>query len=430
MRPLSKHAVGMVAVGEDAIVVSAVVAGASVTWETTRLAGAFAPAGAPPETAALAAALAPARGPRVLVIPADAMLRRDIELGGRDIADLLAAVRENLDAFLPSPPDDRLLWDLAPMGTRAWLGAAREADLAPTLTRLADLGLAPSRVVPSGLAWSIALRAAEFGGPEPASSVLEETPTGWALHGFEGVEWTSSRAGTGAATERALAEAERRTSLRRRWISLDDSGAQAAEQVALGGAMLGAWPLRSPEAPRFSLLPHADQRRLEVSPFFRWAAVAVIASGGLVALSSAAKDRAASELAALEAGAREAKAGADAVERMRKSTDSLIAGHDRLWRLESRYIPRWTTLAALSAAVPKDAWAERLEITDTSFVIDLVGKGPAEVVRGLENAGFEGVKQASPEIATEIPGETRFRIEGRITAKAVSGAGPAKEGGA
>lgn len=445
MSLLERSAVGMAIVGDDLVVVRARVRAVSIgprvraVWESRRLAGFFgegAPAGAPGfETGT----------PRTLALPLDSMLRREVDAGAQSADDLREVVRENLSAFVPAPEGQAALWDVAPIGaegrSRVFVGAVSGEAIDARLARLESAGLAPTRIVPSALAWLLP-RLVRDGAPAP--EVFEATPTGWSLHKFDGLAWRGSRSGSGPAPAGLAEGVADRGGIVEAWGAAHDASDAAdaaprdprgAEAVALGAALLVLWPGLDPKtapAPAFNLLGERARRSRGVSRFVRWAGVAALAVIGSILFAEARRDRAATELASLQSVARDGKERVDKVERIRAGNERVLSAHDRLRKYETSYVARAGVLADLSGAIPANTWVERVEITDDWVHVDVVSKGATELLEAIEKSpAFEQARQSTPGVATDNAGETKFRVEARLTrtGPAISPAAPPATGG-
>lgn len=436
MSLLQRTATGMAIVGDDLVVVRASVRAAipgsraRVSWEARRIEGAMR------EGAEAPAALAEAwPSPRTLALPLDAMLRREVDGGMQSEAEFREVVRENLTSFIPAPDREALLWDVASIGEpgrrRMFIGAAPAALIEPSLARLSALGLAPMRIVPSSFALLAPRLAVGERAAEPVAEAVERTPSGWSSHRFVGLSWSGSRSGSGSAPDGVLAGAPERGALVVDWLenpastggssdatSDGSSAPRGAELVALGAALLSLWPgidTRIAPAPPFNMLGETPRRGLPVSRFMRWAAVAAVATIGLIGWAEARRDRERGEVDRLQALARDAKGRVEKVERVRAGNDRLVAANERLAKLESSYVPRARILADLSAVVPPDTWVERAEISDEWVYLDVVTSSAAPLLQALEeSASFEQARQSTPGVATEVPGESKFRVEAKI----------------
>lgn len=448
MSLLQRTATGMAIVGDDLVVVRATVrAGAlgpraQVAWEARRFEGALRegadPAGVPAEEW-------PA--PRTLALPLDAMLRREVDAGAQSDAEFREVVRENLTSFLPATDRDALLWDVASTGEpgrrRMFIGAAPTAQVEPALSRLAAMGLAPGRIIPSSLALLAPRLAQREGGAEPVGEIVERTPSGWSAHRFAGLAWAGSRSGAGEAPPGVLGGAAERGAVVIDWLEnsaantatngatggetsgaagADSAAPRGAEAVALGAALVSLWPgidARVAPPPEFNMLGATPRRGLPVSRFVRWAAVAAVATIGLVGWAEARRDRAAAEVERLQALAKDAKGRVEKVERVRATNNRLVAANDKLAKLESSYFPRARILADLSATVPPDTWVERAEIADEWVYLDVVTASAAPLLQALEESpSFEQARQSTPAVATEVAGESKFRVEAKIASGA------------
>lgn len=448
MSLLQRTATGMAIVGDDLVVVRATVrAGAlgpraQVAWEARRFEGALREGG---DASGVLAEEWPA--PRTLVMPLDAMLRREVDAGTQSDAEFREVVRDNLTSFIPATDRDALLWDAAATGEpgrrRMFIGATPTAQVEPTLSRLAALGLAPTRIIPSSLALLAPRLAQRENGAQPVGEVVERTPSGWSAHRFAGLAWVGSRSGAGEAPPGVLGGVVERGAVVIDWLEIgattsarngvtggETSGAndatsaapRGAEAVALGAALLSLWPgidVRLAPPPAFNMLGATPRRGLPVSRFVRWAAVAAVATIGLVGWAEARRDRAGAEVGRLQALAKDAKGRVEKVERVRATNDRLIAANEKLVKLESAYIPRARILADLSATVPPDTWVERAEIADEWVYLDVVTGSAAPLLQALEECpSFEQARQSTPGVATEVAGESKFRVEAKIASGA------------
>ncbi|MBL0921335.1 MAG: hypothetical protein IBJ10_04305 [Phycisphaerales bacterium] len=430
---LNRRAIGLLPVGDDLILVEATARAHGVAWRRETVAGFFSGDAPAPDWAR-----AGAHTPRVLLWPTDAMLRREIDIAGQSIDDFRGAIGESLGSFFPAVTQDGVLWDVAPItgaagGPAAWIGVALRDRVQPVLDRLQGAGLAPTRLAPSGMALPLLLRSVDA--DRRPTSVLEVTPTGWALHAVDGLRWNGCRAGSGPPTDAALREAERCGAPTLRWDDADAPGLLTRDDLAMGGAMLGAWPRLGSEqgrAPSFNLLGRRERRSFLEHPAARWTGAAAAVVAGVMILGDATVARARAERGAIATRASQVVPDFERVEDAREVNERLTAAHERLWRLESTYTPRWRTLAALSVALPAPAWVERVEVGDDTILADVIAPGAAQVLEALEaSADFEKVKQIGPAAALES-GETRLRIEAQL----VRAGGPApdapaaREGGA
>ncbi len=444
MSLLERSAVGMAIVGDDLVVVRARVGAVPIgpnvraVWESRRLAGFFAE-GAPAEAPGFETG-----PPRALALPLDSMLRREVDAGAQSADDMREVVRENLSAFVPAPEGQAALWDVAPIGaegrSRVFVGAVSGEAIDARLARLESAGLAPTRIVPSALAWLLP-RLEREGAPAP--EVFEATPTGWSLHKFDGLAWRGSRSGSGPAPAGLAEGVAERGGIVETWGGASDAPdgtdaaerqAHGAEAVALGAALLALWPGLDPKtapAPAFNLLGERARRTRGVSRFVRWAGVAALAVIGSILFAEARRDRAGAELAALQSVARDGKERVEKVERVRAGNERVLGAHDRLRKYESSYVTRAGVLADLTGAVPANTWVERVEITDEWVYVDVVSKGATELLEAIEKSpAFEQARQSTPGVATDIAGETKFRVEARLARPAPTGspAAPAATG--
>ncbi len=420
----ARRAIGMLRRGDDLILVEATMRAGRATWRAETIADFFAGEQAP----ALPEWIAPAAGraSRTLLWPTDDMLRREIDIAGQPVSSFRDAVGDNLGSFFPALGEAGVLWDVAPITTAAgsagaWIGAVPADRAASTLERLGQAGLAPTRIAPTGLAMPMLLRDVEIG--EQPSSVLEVSPTGWALHLIDGLRWNGCRAGRGPASAAAIEEARRRGAAVCAWsegAAPDIPGAVVVdtEKLALGGAILGAWPrLGSDEgrAPEFNLVRRRERSRLLEHPAVRWSGAAAAVVIGVMILADAYAARADAESAAVAARFSVLEPESGRVDQLRGVNERLTSAHDRLWGLEEAYAPRWAIMAALSEALPTPAWVERLEISDEVVLAIVLAPSAAEVIEALEaSSAFEQVKQVAP-AATIDTGESRLQIEARLT---------------
>lgn len=416
---LTRRAIGLLPVGADLIVVEATARGSRAQWRVETIANFF-DADAPPVLPEWA--VPGAHVPCALLWPTDAVLRREIDIAGQSVDDFRAAVGDNLGSFFPAASAESMLWDVAPItgaagSPGAWIGAIPRERIEPALARLAAAGAAPTRIAPSAIALPLLLRS--LNEADRPSSVLEISPSGWALHQVDGLRWNGCRAGAGEPSAAVFAEATRRSATTLRWAErapAPESG-PSPESLALCGAMLGAWPRLGTEAgraPAFNFLGRRERRRLFESAPVRWigAAAAVLIATMILADSVAARSRA--EQIAVLARAEVLGPEAERVDAARAVNASLIAAHDRLWRLESNYRPRWQILAWLSGALPAPAWVERLEVSDDTILADILAPAAAPVLEALEAwPTLEQVKQIGPATTLES-GESRLRIEARL----------------
>lgn len=425
--PLSRQAIGMVIRGDDLVLVHASVRGWQIDWSLDRVPGALRDGDASPPI--VPERYRESRAPRILVWPIDRMLRRDIDAASQSEDDMRAVVGENMSSFFPTADESSVLWDLHRTETTdgraiGWLGGAFRHDLSPVLEKLARVGLSPTRIVPSGVGCAPLRYAGDASRQNAPERMLEITPSGWAAHMFSGLRWSGCRAGPGAPPDELLREAREHGWVVCRWEQRvepeEATRAMTLEHVALGGAMLGAWP-RAGAAPEFNLLGRAKGRRWLTHPWTRWTAAAAALTLALLVFADARLARARSDAARLDRINAELASEADRVERLRAANDGIVGVHDRLWRLESGYTPRWRVLSALTAATPDSAWVQRLELTDDDFVMDVESASPAEVLQRIEaSPALSNAQQASGAQTTET-GASRFRVLGKIVHGAAGG---------
>ncbi|TVQ59593.1 MAG: hypothetical protein EA379_10445 [Phycisphaerales bacterium] len=415
--PLSRQAIGMAVRGEDLVLVHASVRGAQIDWSLDRVPGLFREGDAP--SVKIPERFRNPRATRVLVWPVDRMLRRDLDAAGQTEDDLRAAVGANLPSFFPTPADTALLWDLHVADTAdqrrvAWLGGVFASGLEATLARLSEAGLAPSRVVPSGMGCA-ALRFAAGSNAEAPDRMLEVTPSGWATHTYHGLSWTGCRAGSGAPAESLVREARENGWLVCRWDDRaqpeEASRAMTIEHVAMGGALLAA-PAHPRGATSFNLLGRTKGKDWLRSAPLRWTAAAAALTISLVIFADARAHRAGIDAQRLDAVAATLGRDAERVERLRNANDGMQGVHDRLARLESSYTPRWRMLAAITEATPDSAWVQRIEMTDHDFVLDVESASVSEVLGALEGSPDLGNAQQAAGQQTIEGGAARFRVMG------------------
>lgn len=410
---LTRQTIGLALRDRDLVVVVASVRASSVSWTTTVVPG-FLDGGAIP-----AGLRVPARAPRVLVWPTDALLRREIDIAEQPLDAFREAVGAGLTSFFPLPADESLRWDVLAMpraatGRSAWIGAVRASDSDRVLESLGAANLAPARIAPSALVLSMlrfteAIRPVE--GEGAPSAVLEVTPAGWSLNEYEALAWTSCRAGAGRPPASILSEARRLGAPMLDWGASD--GALSAEHAALAGALLpAASALLGREEPQpFNLLGRSSKRRWIDSPVLRWSAAAAIVVVGLIALARSMAARADRDRDAVLARAEVVAPLFEEVDRLRTANGQLLAAHERLWRLESNYQPRWRTIGMLTESLPADAWLTQCEVFDDQIMLDVVARSAAEVIASLEQSGlFQQVRQVAPATTLES-GESSLRVE-------------------
>lgn len=396
---MQKRATGAARSGDDLVLVGVTLRAGRCAWETRVVEGFFGDGGAPGPVGV--------EGPVVLAVPTHAMLRREVEAPGQDVEELREALAENLGAFFPTPAEEALLWDAAPMSAgdgpaRVWVGAVRAGALEPTLARMGESGAAPLRIVPSGLALALVRH---LGLREGDEEVVERDGDAWSAHRYSGLSWSACRTGRGGAPGSGGRLV--------RWDSRADhepEGEWGAASVALGAALCHL----SAHTPPFNLFGRSRQRRLELPWWAGWAgaAAALVISSGV--LADAMHARASAELRAVEAAS--ARVGPEAlrVDEMRARTARIRAIEARLAELERGYTARWRMLAALTGATPSDAWAERVEMYDTGFLMDLVAtESAAQTLASLEQSpAFEQVRQSGQ--PTRAGERMRVRIDGQL----------------
>ena len=148
------------------------------------------------------------------------------------------------------------------------------------------------------------------------------------------------------------------------------------------------------------------------SDLLRWTAAAAALTLSLVIFADARVSRARADAQRLDAASAELSRDAARVEALRTANDGMQSVHDRIWRLESGYTPRWRMLAALSEATPGDAWVQRVELTDHDFVIDVEADSAAAVLRALEESDhLRNAQQPSGNQAMDGV-SSRFRVMG------------------
>lgn len=404
-----KRATGLARSGVDLVATTVSERAGRYSWETRVFDAFFGESGSDEKIELYA--------PFVLVIPTHGMLRREVEAPGQDVEEFRSAVGENLGAFFPVPADEGLLWDAAEMRGeegpgRIWLGAVRPAAMEDTLKRLGEAGLAPSRIVPSGMALALVRH---LGVREPSGVVIERDGGAWSEHAYTGPRWAECGTGRGAAPAGEGAQSLDWSS----GAEHEPAGGWSAASAALGGALMQL----SSHAPSFNLLGRTRHRRIELPWWAGWAAAAaalVIASS---ILADAMFARANAALRAVESASSRVGPEALRVDEMRAQTMRIRSIEERIEELEDGYLPRWRSLAALTEATPAGAWSERVELFDSGFMMDLVVNGsPAQALASLEQSPmFRGVRQAGE--PTRAGDRMRVRVDGSYEGAPADGGG-------
>lgn len=390
----SNSALGLAVVGESLVVVEASLRGEQARWTATRHDRFFAE-----DADATAIPRSGGSHDAVLVWPVDRMLRRDVASGEQTLAELKAAVAESPDAFFPVGRDEGLLWDAHEYRDsegvrRAIVFAIRLPEIEPTLGRLAQAGLMPTRIMPSAAAWSV-LRHAHDDAP---IATLEIAERGWALSEYDGLQWTGMRTGFGAAPAELREQARRDgwgvCDWRKAPARVGDSGAWrpdelTAEHAALGAALLPLAPRGEGEnhhAPTIDLLGAPPKRAMRMGPLAWYAAACAAAVIGLLIWNDAANARARDTADALAAERSRLAPAVERVEALRAQSESVLEAHERLATLEATYRSMWTTLAELAAVVPDDAHLPRVDFADSGVSATAIAPSRTGVLTAIERS--------------------------------------------
>ncbi len=402
---------GLALIDDDLIVVEASLRGEQAKWTSVRHAG-FLAEGAEPLPERTTGATAPV----ALVWPIDRMLRRDVPLGEQSLDDLRLAVAESPDAFFPVGRDEGLLWDAheftdADGVRRAMLFALRLPEIEPVLGRLAQSGLTPTRIVPSGAAWSL-LRFVHDDAPLVA---LEIGAKGWAVSEFDGLAWTGLRSGFGAAPadlrERARRDGWSVCDWRNAPARVGDSSAWrpdelTAEHAAIGAALLELFrndDANESPAPRVNLLGAAERRSFRMGYLGWFAAACAAAVVGLLVWNDAAHSRALRESRELDIEVARLAPVVDRVTALREQSAAIIAAHDRLATLEATFRPISHALAELAVVVPTDSYLPSIDFADSGITVSVVTPSRTQVMQSIESSPmFVGVMPITS--STRLPG--------------------------
>jgi Tfp pilus assembly protein PilN len=386
--------IGLGLAGDDLVVVEASLRGEQAKWTTVRHAG-FLAEGAEP----IAPRSTNASAPVALVWPLDRLLRRDVALGEQSIDELRVAVAESPDAFFPVGRDEGLLWDAHEFVDeggvrRAMLFGLRLPEVEPVLSRLAQAGLTPTRIVPSGAAWSL-LRYVHDDAPEVS---LELGSKGWSVSQYDGLSWNGLQSGFGAAP------AELRERARREgWAVCDWRSAPArvgessvwrpdeltVEHAALGGALLELFRDDDANASRTSainLLGAAEHRAFRMGPLAWFATACAAAVIGLLVWNDASHARTLRESRELATEIARLAPAVDRVAALREQSAAIIAAHDRLATLEATFRPISAALSELALVVPSDSHLPLIEFADTGITTTVVTPSRTQVMQSIETS--------------------------------------------
>jgi Tfp pilus assembly protein PilN len=286
------------------------------------------------------------------------------------------------------------------------------------LSRLAQAGLTPTRLVPAGAAWSV-LRFVHDEAPEAA---LEIDAKGWSLSTYDGLAWTGVRTGFGAAPAELRDRARREGWAVCDWrVSPGVVGESAtwrpddlhAEHAALGAALLDLARVdaRGVAAPsEIDLLGTPARRSLRVGALGWFATACAMVVVGLLVWSDAARARAEREVAALTAEVAEVRPAVERVEALRAQAEAIVKAHDRLSGLERTYRPMSLTLSELATALPRDSHLARVEFADTGVTADVVTSSRTQLMRAIESSPmFQGVALTTGSVS-RATGEEQFGL--------------------
>lgn len=406
----NQPSIGLSIAGEDLILVEATLRSDQTRWTSARYERFFGP-----DADASTDLKVQRSGATVLVWPTDRLLRRDVALGEQSLDELKAGVGESPDAFFPVSRDEGILWDahefLDEHGVRrAMVFGLRLQEIEPALSRLAQAGVTPTRIVPSAAAWSVLRHAHD----EAPRAVLEFGAKYWAVSEYDGLRWTGLRTGFGAAP------AELRERARREgWGVCDWRAAPArvgessvwrpdeltAEHAALAGALLdlaGGADLVREGLPTVDLLATPVRRSLRIGALGWFAAASAAAVIGLLALNDASNSRAQREAALLAEEISRLRPSVERVEALRAQADAVIRAHERLATLENSYRPILGTLAELTQATPRSAHFVSVEFADSGLSAMAVAASRSELMAAIEASPmFEEVGPTSP--STRLP---------------------------
>lgn len=419
MNPLpSNSAIGLAVVGERLVVVEASLRGEQARWSSTIIDGALGEGD-------LAASIPtpPRDADIVLVWPMDRLLRRDVALGEQTIEEFKDAVGQTPDAFFPVNRHDGLLWDAheytdADGVRRAMVFAARLPEIEPVLSALAERGVMPTRIAPSGAAWSVLRHAHD----EAPSTVLEIAARAWSVSEFDGLRWSGMQSGFGPAPadlrERARREGWGVCDWRSAPSRVGDSSAWrpdelTAEHAALGGALLALAPrgeTESARAPTVNLLGTPAKRGFRMGPLAWYAAACAAAAIGLLVWNDAANARAQRTADALEVEVARLRPAVERVETLRAQVGSVLTAHERLSELHNSYRSMWATLAELAAVVPDEAHMPSIEFADSGVTATVITPSRSALLSAIERSPmFAGVGQTTG--VTNLPtGGEQFGI--------------------
>ena len=407
----SRVATGLGFAGDDLVVVEASLRGEQAKWSSARYPGFLAEGGEqiPQRTTS-------ASSPVTLVWPIDRLLRRDVVLGEQSLDDLRLAVAESPDAFFPVGRDEGMLWDAheftdADGVRRAMLFGLRLPEIEPVLGRLAQAGMTPTRIVPSGAAWSL-LRFVHDDAPTVA---LEIGPKGWAVSEYDGLGWTGLRSGFGAAPAEL-----RETARRDGWSVCDWRNAPArvgdasvwrpdeltAEHAALGGALLELFrndDANASRTPSVNLLGATERRSFSMGYLGWFTAACAAAVVGLLVWNDAAHARALRESRELTLEVARLAPVVDRVTALREQSTAIITAHDRLATLESTFRPISLALAELAVVVPSDSYLPSIDFADSGITASVVTPSRTQVMQAIETSPlFVGVMPINS--STRLPG--------------------------
>jgi hypothetical protein len=407
----SRVSIGLGLAGDDLVVVETSLRGEQAKWTSTRHAG-FLAEGAEP----IAQRTTNTSAPVVLVWPLDRLLRRDVALGEQTIDELRLAVAESPDAFFPVGRDEGLLWDAHEFADadgvrRAMLFGLRLPEIEPVLSRLAQAGLTPTRIVPSGAAWSL-LRFVHDDAPMVS---LELGSKGWSVSEYDGLAWNGLRSGFGAAPAE-LRERARRDG----WAVCDWRSAPArvgessvwrpdeltAEHAALGGALLELSredDANASRTPAVNLLGAAEHRAFRMGSLGWFAAACAAAVVGLLVWNDASHARTLRESRELGAEIARLAPVVDRVAALREQSAAIIAAHERLVTLEATFRPISSALSELALVVPSDSYLPSIDFADSGITTTVITPSRTQVMQAIETSPmFVGVMPINS--STRLPG--------------------------